>query len=197
MRIICCYILAYWETFTLIKGMKNVIVIIWLSRYSSRILKTMEKKYKIEYTVKLVQYMKLRSSHPEVFLEKGVLKICSKFTGKRPCQSAVSIKFLCKFIAIALWHWCSPVNLLHIFRTPFLKNTSGRLFLETFVTYFIWKYWMPVCTFRTFSSLSSSLFYSLLLSSAKPPALIWSFSFIKSAKMKYLWKISMSIVCDW
>ena len=94
----------------------------------------MEKKYKIEYTVKLVQYMKLRSSHPEVFLEKGVLKICSKFTGKRPCQSAVSIKFLCKFIEIALWHWCSPVNLLHIFRTPFLKNTSGRLFLETFVT---------------------------------------------------------------
>ena len=80
MRIICCYILAYWGTFTLIKGMKNVIVIIWLSRYSSRILKTMEKKYKIEYTVKLVQYMKLRSSHPEVFLEKGVLKICSKFT---------------------------------------------------------------------------------------------------------------------
>ena len=140
MRIICCYILAYWGTFTLIKGMKNVIVIIWLSRYSSRILKTMEKKYKIEYTVKLVQYMKLRSSHPEVFLEKGVLKICSKFTGKRPCQSAVSIKFLCKFIEIALWHWCSPVNLLHIFRTPFLKNTTGRLFLETFVTYFIWKY---------------------------------------------------------
>ena len=24
---------------------------------------------------------------------------------------------------------CSPVNLLHIFRTPFLKNTSGRLLL--------------------------------------------------------------------
>ena len=25
------------------------------------------------------------SSRPEVFLEKGVLKICSKFTGKHPC----------------------------------------------------------------------------------------------------------------
>ena len=22
-----------------------------------------------------------------------------------------------------LWHECSPVNMLHIFRTPFLKNT--------------------------------------------------------------------------
>ena len=27
----------------------------------------------------------LRSSHPEVFLEKAVLKICSKFIGKHPC----------------------------------------------------------------------------------------------------------------
>ena len=26
-------------------------------------------------------------------------------------------------------HGCSPVNLLHIFRTPFLKNTSGQLLL--------------------------------------------------------------------
>ena len=29
------------------------------------------------------------------------------------------------FIEIALQHVCSPVNLLHIFRTPFTKNTSG------------------------------------------------------------------------
>ena len=34
-----------------------------------------------------------RSSHPEVFLGKGVLKICSKFTGDHPCRSAISIKF--------------------------------------------------------------------------------------------------------
>ena len=25
---------------------------------------------------------------------------------------------------------CSPVNLLHIFRTPFIKNASGRLLLS-------------------------------------------------------------------
>ena len=34
------------------------------------------------------------------------------------------------FIEIALRHGCSPVNLLHIFRTPFLKNTSGWLLLH-------------------------------------------------------------------
>ena len=33
-----------------------------------------------------------RSSPSEVLLGKGVLKICSKFTGEQPCQSAVSIK---------------------------------------------------------------------------------------------------------
>ena len=30
---------------------------------------------------------------------------------------------------IALRHGCSPVNLLHIFRAPFPRNTSGWLLL--------------------------------------------------------------------
>ena len=33
-----------------------------------------------------------RSSHPEVFLRKGVLKICSKFTEEHPCRSMISKK---------------------------------------------------------------------------------------------------------
>ena len=70
-----------------------------------------------------------RSSHPEVFLGKGVLRICSKYTGEHPCRSWISIKLLCNFIEISLWHWCSRVNLLHIFRTPFFKNTSHELLL--------------------------------------------------------------------
>ena len=32
-----------------------------------------------------------RSSPPEMFLGKGVLKICSKFTGEHPCRSVISI----------------------------------------------------------------------------------------------------------
>ena len=36
---------------------------------------------------------------------------------------------LCNFIEITLRHGCSPVNLLHIFRTPFTMNTSGWLLL--------------------------------------------------------------------
>ena len=33
-----------------------------------------------------------RSSHPELFLGKAILKICSKFIGEDPCRSAISIK---------------------------------------------------------------------------------------------------------
>ena len=36
---------------------------------------------------------------------------------------------LCNFIEITLRHSCSPVNLLHIFKTPFPKNTYEGLFL--------------------------------------------------------------------
>ena len=69
-----------------------------------------------------------RSSSPEVFLRKGVLKVCGKFTGEHPCRSAISIKLQSNFIEITLRHGCSPVNLLHIFRTPFVKSTFGWLF---------------------------------------------------------------------
>ena len=56
-----------------------------------------------------------RSSHPEVFLRKLLPKL------------------ICNFIEITLLYGCSPVNLLHIFRAPFTKNTSGRLLLS-FIT---------------------------------------------------------------
>ena len=69
------------------------------------------------------------SSQLEVFLGKGVLKICSKFTGEHPCRGAISIKLQSNFIEIALRHGCSPVNLQHNFKTPFLENLSGWLLL--------------------------------------------------------------------
>ena len=80
----------------------------------------------IIYTVSFT----LSSSPPEVFLGKGVLKICSKFTGEQPCRSVITINFQSNFIEITLWHGCSPVNLLHIFRTLFSRNTSGGLLLQ-------------------------------------------------------------------
>ena len=74
--------------------------------------------------------------------------MCCKFTRERSCPwlSVISIKLLSNlfflifiFLILLLWnfietklrHECSPVNLLHIFRTTFLENTSGRLLLNT------------------------------------------------------------------
>ena len=65
-----------------------------------------------------------------MFLGKGVLQIYSKFTGEHRRLTAMSIKLQSNFIEITLWYGSSPVNLLHIFRTPFPKTTYGRLLLE-------------------------------------------------------------------
>ena len=86
-----------------------------MSYFVRRIMKTITFD---NSTVKKSSFTNFRSSGPEVFLGKGVLKICSKFTGDRPCESAISIK------------------LLHIFRTTFLKNTSGWLLLQADVFIF-------------------------------------------------------------
>ena len=67
-----------------------------------------------------------------MFLQKDVLSIYSKFTGVHQCRNVISIKLWSNFIEITLLHVYSPVNLLHIFRTTFYKNTYGRLLL-TFV----------------------------------------------------------------
>ena len=47
-----------------------------------------------------------------MFLEKRILKICNRFTGKHPyrSRSMISIKLQSNFIEITPWHGCSPVR---------------------------------------------------------------------------------------
>ena len=73
--------------------------------------------------LRLKEFLKDCNTPAEVFLGKGLLKICSKFTGDHPHRSVISMKLQSKFLEIKLRHGCSPVNVLHIFRTPFAKNT--------------------------------------------------------------------------
>ena len=75
-----------------------------------------------------------RSSPPELFSGNIVLKICSKFTEEHLCRSVVSIKLRNNFIETTLWHGCS-VNLPHICRTSFPKNSYGRLLLDGSLSY--------------------------------------------------------------
>ena len=49
---------------------------------------------------------------------------------RNPCGSVISIKLQSNFIEITLRHGCSPVHLLHIFRTPLLNNISEWLLLD-------------------------------------------------------------------
>ena len=54
----------------------------------------------------------LRSSRPEVFYKKGVLRNFAKVTGKNLCQSL--------FIKKRLWDSCFPVNFAKFLRAPFI-----------------------------------------------------------------------------
>ena len=79
-------------------------------------------------------------------LRKSALEIRCKFTGEHPWGSIISIELLCNFTKIALRHECSPVNLLHIFRTPFYKSTYGGMLL----------YFQPICHCFSFKAPSES-----------------------------------------
>ena len=61
-----------------------------------------------------------RSSRPEVFCKKRVLKNFAKFPGKRLRQSL----FLNKFAGLrpATWHKFFPVNFVKFLRTPFYRT---------------------------------------------------------------------------
>ena len=60
---------------------------------------------------------------------RGVLqKRCSE--NIQQIYKRTSMSKQSNFIEITLRHGCSPVNLLHFFRTPFPSNTSGQLLLD-------------------------------------------------------------------
>ena len=81
------------------------------------------------YSILSLSSTNSRGSRLEMLLGKSVLKICSKFTGEYSCRSVISLKLQSNFNETTLWDGCSPINLLHIFRTPFPKNTFGQLLL--------------------------------------------------------------------
>ena len=68
-----------------------------------------------------------RSSNPEVFCKKGVLRNFAKFTGKHLCQSLFQA---CNFIKKGLQHRSFPVKFVKFLRTPFLKEHLRWLRLQ-------------------------------------------------------------------
>ena len=75
------------------------------------------------YWIRINLQLAIQKPFRESLEYRTFLKANFKFIG--------DFKLLCNFIEIALWQGCSPVNLLHFFRTSFSKNTSGWLLLTS------------------------------------------------------------------
>ena len=100
------------------------------------------KAFMLKRLIKRLSCLKclFRSSPPELFYGKDILKICSRFTGQHRWRSVISIKLQSNFIEITLRYGFYPVNLLHIFRTSLYKNTCGGLFIcQIYFKYCPWK----------------------------------------------------------
>ena len=65
-----------------------------------------------------------RSSRPEVFCKKSILRNFAKFTGKHLCQSLF-------FNKKRLWHWCFPAKFVKFLRTPFFTEHLWWLPLQS------------------------------------------------------------------
>ena len=82
-----------------------------------------------------------RSSRPEVFCKKGVLRNFTKFTGKRLCQNLFFSKATGLKPATLLkkrpWHWCFPVNFTKFLRKPFYLEHLWWLLLHIFCLHFL------------------------------------------------------------
>ena len=67
-----------------------------------------------------------RSSRPEMFCKKGVLRNFAKFTGKHLCQSLFFNKVAglrpATLLKKRLWHRCFPVKFAKFLRTLFLTE---------------------------------------------------------------------------
>ena len=75
--------------------------------------------------VVLISPVGIRSSPSEMFLGKGVLRICRKSAGKDTCRSVISVRLLYKFIKIALRHGYSSVNFQNTFSYEHLWRAAS------------------------------------------------------------------------
>ena len=74
----------------------------------------------------MVDNNQLRSSRPEVFCKKGILRNFTKFTGKHLCQGLFLIKFFIKTLAqVFSCEFCEIFKNTIFYRTP-LVATSGN-----------------------------------------------------------------------
>ena len=110
------------------------ILLLWLTGYNKNVNFLFQGVWTITCHLKIekeqnyipVLGMLYRSSRPDVFCKKDVLRNFGKFTGKHLlCQSLYYNKVAdqsCNFIKYRLWHRCFPVNFIKFLRTHFFRE---------------------------------------------------------------------------
>ena len=83
----------------------------------------MSKENYRQVTFLLLTSKVFRSSHPEVFCKRGVLRNLAKFTGKHLCQSLFLNKFINNFI--------KKETLAQVFSCEFYEISKNNLFYRT------------------------------------------------------------------
>ena len=117
-------------------------------------------------------FVKTRSTHPEVFCEKGVL---------RPEKKRLQPWHFIEKETLAQ-HICFPVNFAKFVRTFFLQNTSGGCFWKTF-SFYLKRLFLRLRRFRFFR------IQKFLLSKALVDGWFWfflSFSWIFTKAIQIL-----------
>ena len=115
--------------------------------------------------IKIISRRYCRSSRPEVFYKKGVLRNLIKFTGKHLCQSLFFIKetlaqvFSCEFCQI------SKI-------TIFTQNTSGGCFCYWYENISIATYSTSFYCHRGNNSTANFINFSIVLKGISPPNFI-------------------------
>ena len=84
----------------------------------------------------LILHKIIRSSRPEVFCKKGVLKNFAKFTGKQLRHSLffnkVAVLRAATLLKKRLWHRCFPVSFVKFLRRRFLTEHLRRTASESY-----------------------------------------------------------------
>ena len=92
-----------------------------------------------------------RSSRPEVFCKKGVLRNFTKFSGKHLCQNLFFNKVAglrpATLLKKNLWHSCFPVNFAKFLRTAFLTE---HLRVAVYVYFMTFMFILYLCTRNNF-----------------------------------------------
>ena len=108
-------------------------------RWPRKIRCEMQLEWLEKWNNSLTIHFKLQKQPSRAVLRKRCSENMQQIYRRTPCRSAISIKLLYNFIEIGLQNGCSPVNLLHIFRISFPRNTFRRLLLklETAYNFFV------------------------------------------------------------